>query len=579
MHFLFWGGTQNLLQKKTQNGPNPNFSPALQARIDGAQHPELMKLARLGNHGAQPSHCSRDLVRSLSASFQQLPPISYVKVPVQGHRVQEPLEIDLEVQFPHDVFAHYSNHPQEFQQIFGTDEELQAYWGEKDCQDPAFQFHPALTRQDFRSKCVPVKLHSDGVIMSKIESLHVVSWSSYFGQGKVLETQLLFTAIVKSACLKQPEDGLDTLKKIYRCLRWSLAACLAGLHPALDWDEEPWPQGSQRARLANTPLHPEGKFIGVFQLLGDLDELCNVYGLRHFNSREPCFWCRCTTEAHLPWTDFSPAAAWRQTLEEPGPAGPAMPPPSDNEIWMVPGLSIFSIGWDLLHGCDVGPCLHVLGNCLEDLMEIHTLGRNDAARVGAVWEAAQQLYRAMGIQNRLAHLDLNSWRHGSDQFPRLRAKGNEAKHFLPVMDALLQRFDPGQTLYHRVRTRMVASLLAFYSIVDLPKLLLTPEEARAGHTAIMQFLRDYSWLSSNAMRQGKLRWQLTIKFHYMAHAADLLRWYNPKFSSTYPGESFVGKISKVALSASMGKPAFALGGLLMQKIQASRAVRLRKQLE
>ena len=551
---------------------------ALQAVKDGLNHHEILKLASLGHHGAQPSHCSRDLVRSLSASFQELPAISLIKVPVKGHRVAEPLEIELECQYPHDVFAHYSKHPQLFQQIFGSDEELQAYWGEKDCQDPAFQYHPALTREDYARNCVPIKLHSDGVVMSKTESLHVISWSSYFGQGKILETQLLFTAIVKSACLKQPQDGLDTMRSIYRCLRWSLAACLAGLHPALDWDEKPWPPGSVRAKLANTPLHPGGKFLGVFQLLGDLDELCNQYGLRHFNSTMPCFWCRCSTGPNVPWTDFSPDAAWRLTVEEPGPAGPVMPPPSDHELWMVPGLSIFSVGWDILHGCDVGPCLHVLGNCLEDLMELKGLGRNEDARLAAIWEAAQEIYKDQGIQNRLAHLDTNSFRHGSGEFPRLRAKGNEARHFLPVVEALLARFDGGSSPYHRVRARMIASLLNFYNIVETPRLLLSQEEAHNGKMHIMQFLKDYSWLSSHSMHQGKVRWQLTIKFHYLAHAADLLKWYNPKFSSTYPGESYVGKIAKVALSASMGKPAYALGGLLMQKIQASRAVRLRKQL-
>ena len=346
-------------------------------------------------------------------------------------------------------------------------------------------YHPALDKDGFRSKCAPIKLHSDGVVMTKTESLHVISWSSYFGQGAVLEAQLLFTAIVKSACLKEV-DGHDTMREIYRCLRWSLAACLAGLHPVLNWDEEPWPQGSERAKLANTPLHPEAKFLGTFQLLGDLDELCNQYGLRHFNSNSPCFWCRANTQ-DLPWTDFSPTAAWRQTLEEPQ---RVLLAPSEHELWLLPGMSVFSVGWDILHGLDVGPCLHVLGNCLEDLMQVRALGRSQEARVATIWQAAQDLYREGQVQNRLGHLDVNSFHHGADEYPKLRAKANEARHFLPVVRALLDRFDNGDSPYHMCRNRMVDSLLGFYQIVDVPRLLLTEAEARQGKAYIQQFLRD-----------------------------------------------------------------------------------------
>ena len=446
----------------TLNNTHPNIH-CDEAVKDGLHHPEMFKLAGLGSHGSQPSHCSRDLVRSLSPAFQDLPQISFLKVPVRGHRVAEPLEIELEVQYPHDVFAHYSKHPQHFQQIFGSDEELQAYWGQKDCQDPAYKYHPALAKEDFSTKCIPIRLHSDGVVMSKHESLHVISWSSLFGTGQILEVQMMFTSIVKSACLKD-EHGMDTLKDIYRCLRWSLAACLAGLHPVLNWDDEPWPENSERARLANTPLNPQGKFLGCFQLLGDLDELCNVYGLRHFNSRTPCFWCNCNTQ-DIPWTDFSPAAGWRQTLEEPG---RVMVAPSDHELWWLPGMSIFSVAWDILHGLDLGPCLHVLGNCLEDLMALKPPRQTSEARVAVIWEAAQEFYRTMGIENRMVHLDVKSFRHGPEEYPRLRAKGNEARHFLPVMERLLQRFDPADSPYRRVRNRMVASLLSFYQVVATP---------------------------------------------------------------------------------------------------------------
>ena len=391
-------------------------------------------------------------------------------------------------------------------------------------------------------------------------------------RARSLEAQILFTAIVKSACLKD-DEGMDTLGQIYKCFRWSLAACLAGFHPPVDWDGEPWPPGSQRAKLANKALNPQGKFLAAFHLLGDLDELCNQYGLRHFNSRECCFWCKANTGT-LPWTDFRPTAGWRKTLEKPR---REMVAPSDHEIWQLPGMSVFSVSWDVLHGLDLGPTQHVIGNCLEDLMQLKLPGQSQSMWLGVIWETAQQLYKEAGIANRLAYLDINRFRHGGE-YPRLRAKGNESRHFLPVLQALMQKYDKVDSPYTRARNRMLVSLIQFYQVLDTPNPLLSQQQAEEGKTHLLQWLKDYSWLSAQALEQGQLRWQITVKFHYVAHAAELLQFYNPKYTSTYAGESFVGKISKIALSASYGKPSYSLGGLLMNKLQASRAIRKRKYL-
>ena len=400
--------------------------------IDGLLHPEVDKLAKLGASGNQPSHCSRDLVRSLGPAFKELPPISVVEIPVVGHRDAEPFQLQLEVQFPHDVFAHYAQNSQQFSQVFGSDEEICAFWDQKDLHDPAFRFHPAIEKEGFQTHCIPIKVHSDGVVMSKTESLHVASWSSFFAQGNILEVQLLYAAIVKSACIKD-DRGRDTYADLYRALKWSLAACLDGRHPRVDWNEEPWAAGSKRARLANQLLHPEGKFLGVFSVLGDLDELCNQYGLAHFNSNQPCFWCGANNH-DVPWTDLSLRAAWRATQLQPARVQPA---PSPHQLWMVPGLTVFSVGWDILHGLDLGPTLHVIGNCLDDLAQLAAVGRNVDERMQTLWQASQHYYRELGITSRLPSLDLANFRRPQD-FPRFKSKANEARHYLPVLEQLLQ---------------------------------------------------------------------------------------------------------------------------------------------
>ena len=333
---------------------------------DGLHHPEIVKLAGLGSNGTQPSHCSRDLVRALGPAFKELPQISWVKLPVLDPKQNETVQLELEVMFPHDIFAFYASKETDFNSLFGSPTEVAAFWTKKDLNDPAFAQHPALHQENFKEKCIPCKLHSDGVVMSKSETLHVVSWCSFLSHGAVLEVQVLFSALVKSAALPDQEGSPGTMHELYRSLSWSFNACLQGRHPDRDWNGNAWVPGSNRAKLANQPLHPEGFFLGVFQLLGDLEELANNYGLSHWASLDPCFWCQANTDDR-PWTDFSPQAAWRGSLREPQLVNP---PPSDHQVWTIPGLNRWSVGWDVLHGLDLGPTLHVLGNALEDLVQV-----------------------------------------------------------------------------------------------------------------------------------------------------------------------------------------------------------------
>ena len=416
-------------------------------------------------------------------------------------------------------------HPLAFSQIFGSDEEIADFWAEKDLQDPAFLHHPALVKPGFRAKCVPLKLHSDGVVMSKQETLHVISWSSYFGKGSILEWQLLFAAVVKSA--RRKRQGRETLNEIYRCLRWSLSACLAGVHPGLDHNNNAWPPQSARAMLAQQPLDPNGKFLAVLSILGDLDELCNTLGLAHFNSASPCFWCGCNTR-DVPWTDSSPDAAWRATTLQPQ---PDMPVPSALEIWQILGVTIFSVGWDILHGLDLGPTQHVLGNCLEDLLRTPAFGNTIPTRLKGYGQELSRSTRTCRFRTGSLILELSNFRHAGD-YPRLKAKGNESRHFVPVVQQLLLQMGESWSQCSRHRNEMLVALVRFYEIVDVHDFFLTRAKAEEGERVLMTFLQQYSRLAKKAVEQGQLRWQLAIKFHYVAHAAALLKWANVRHSST-----------------------------------------------
>eukprot|EP00971_Amphidinium_carterae_P102243 2024403-Amphidinium_carterae.1 len=215
--------------------------PQVEAVEDGLHNKEILCLAKLGTHGLYPNHIARDLVHALKPSFELLPPMDSCTVPVQvvrGHDAGETKEIQLPVQYPHDIFAHYSARHDEFREIFGTCEVIESFWARKNMEDPAFARHPLRENADYQRKCIPVKLHSDAAVLTHQDTLHIISWGSFFGSGKLLEAQLFYTALVKQA---MTDAGTDEL---YKRLAWSFSACLWNQHPVLDWDNNPWPEHS-----------------------------------------------------------------------------------------------------------------------------------------------------------------------------------------------------------------------------------------------------------------------------------------------------------------------------------------------
>ena len=189
-------------------------------------------------------------------------------------------------------------------------------------------------------------------------------------------------------------------------------------------------------------------------------------------------------------------------------------------------------------------------------------------------QKVDELYKQLNIKNRISFLDINSFKIDGE-YPRLKAKANECRHFLPVLAKLLE-LDGSTGLYQKVRHEMLSNLMKFYSLIDTTDMFLELGVAKEAKATINNFLKCYSWLCNNAVQQGQRKWQMTVKFHYLAHAADELVWANPKHGSTYGAESFVGKITRIGVSCLMGRSPWEVGGLLMDKVQVARAVHHRE---
>ena len=146
-------------------------------------------------------------------------------------------QVVTEVQYPHDVFGHYSrNEPEKFATVLGDTASIKAFWDKQSLDDPRMYKHPLLARPNYRTKCVPCKVHSDGGEMSNSHSCYVISWSSFCGLGSVMDVQFYYASCVKAFCAKESDHGIDTKHILWRRFAWSMSALLVNRHPVVNWE-------------------------------------------------------------------------------------------------------------------------------------------------------------------------------------------------------------------------------------------------------------------------------------------------------------------------------------------------------
>ena len=416
------------------------------AVASGITHPEMIKCAAIGKNGRYPNKCSPDLAKAFDFDDLFLPPSDTVNIPALDVKADSDTVkwVDTVVQWPHRMFAYYSQQDTSLLPlIFGTSDAVREWWEGQDPSDPKLYGHPLLDQPDWQSKCYPIKIHSDAAVMSTKHSLHIISSSCFLAMGEVMDTQLYFASFVKDCCAKLGVHGVDTIQYLFKLFAWSLSAAMYNSHPLLDWNSRPWddendPHGTYR-KNAGQKLNDLDFFLGVLGMTHDLDELCNEFKLAHFNSNQPCFWCPADVE-FLPWTNMAADSAVLLQTYCP-PCDIAISKPNKHPVWDIPGVSVFTVLWDTLHGLDLGPTSYVNGSVLLDLVKDSKLGRDRKTRLSWVWARIQTAYKRLEVDNRLDSLSLSMFTDPDAMgavFPRLKCKANEGKYFLAALLEVLK---------------------------------------------------------------------------------------------------------------------------------------------
>ena len=192
---------------------------------------------------------------------------------------------DYPFQLPHAFIAGmYEQFPAVFNHFIKGVRPLSEFWDSVRSTDPRLLCHPMQSTPQYKNNAVPMRIHVDAVPIGrgKNTSMKIVSISSMTGEpGCTWLTKLLLFVMTSTAVVKNSVG--KTWDRAWKILIWSFEAMAKNKWPTHDWNDEAFPADSWEGERAGSTLCGEYTFR-FFQIAGDLDELCNGFRLRHFNS-------------------------------------------------------------------------------------------------------------------------------------------------------------------------------------------------------------------------------------------------------------------------------------------------------
>ena len=249
-------------------------------------------------------------------------------------------------------------------------------------------------------------------------------------------------------------------------------------------------------------------------------------------------------DARLGEYNFSATGSWRSTMRS---TADVVRGSCRNEyvskIFSTPGLDLSYILPDWMHTVDLGILLYTCGCCLWDLVERMggTFNRPQPA-IAQIMNLIRIKSRELGQDPPFHSLTVTMIRSVASKPPRLRVKAGEARHFLPVLLAMLRDYFPAESAYEQCRFHCLAALNRCFA--ELANWQDGPGgSARRLELAALQHLQLYQRL--HELRADPLMWRLYPKHHLFQHCSTNA-WTNPVLLWNYSDEDCIGEAVRIA---------------------------------
>jgi hypothetical protein len=483
---------------------------------------------------------------------------------------------------PHMMFANLGQYSHEqFSSMFCL-ARLESLWlSALATDDDRFHNHPILSTPDWQTKCIPIFLRADGVEFQSRDSLLAWSWGCLLSQAASLDSHFLIALFAKSC------TGENTWPPMMKYLVWSFGALMTGKHPSKDPDGNPLQKGSIFYPFKGLDLVPGGFRCILWSIQGDNEMFANVLKLPHWRSHRPCWECDCTQSLeHFPAEKHYKLLRPRLlNLILVDTADAIANPKSSHPLFKIPGVTSRIVRHDLLHILfHNGIYSHHLGSILHYMCWKDPPPRpqavNPARRLAVIFEHVQSFYKENQSPTRLTNLRLSMFASTKAPFashPQLSTKAAESKHFAPaLLHVCKAALDPENEVEQKI-VRSMESICQVVDTFDKASEFLTEAEFKVASSCAEQLLEDYAWLREWAERSSRNLFHTgPLKFHTFLHLVQNSRFLNPKCHWTFMDEDFVGRISKLTHSISMGVRATKLSMKVSPKYKLLLHLRLQR---
>ena len=530
---------------------------------DAFENEEICKIASWGSHGKYPGNVRRDMMRQYCPASANVPR----PLPIQVHiydRLKVVHEASQYILNPLDVASYlYTDHRPMFQKLF-LETSPRSFWDQVDPGDPRWiRLAELRNRPHWKDKCIPVMIHADGAtfVNKSSNSLACAQWKSML-TGNFNEYSIFpLFSIPKDVVVKD----LGTMDRIWQELVHLFNHGYNGLHPTVDSLGNPWPRGSRTASLGGKRFLNDEYWFVFWGGAADLEWMGNDYKFPHFNSLEPCWFCRASRRPGSPYPiiEVGPEAKWRSSVYSFA-EGCAIQP-STHPIMGLIGASRYHFMGDLMHTGALGVCSYFAGSVLHELVNDDRIcaGGSRSERLDYIWSRIQHFYSLYDIPSRFTYLPMNVFMASDGGFPRLKGKAADIQWLLVPIHEILLELDDGSS-HHRHRIRACKSLCDLFAIVRKNDSFLSEGDAKELEDSIELFLVHNNWLLERSLEESNLLYCHSTKAHMLSHIGELAKYQSPRAFWTYTWESFIGHVVQSAKSCLAGTPMQGVGKKILE---------------
>ena len=423
--------------------------------------------------------------------------------------------------------------------------------------------------KDWENLNIPLFIHGDGVEYANNDNLMVFSWGCLLSGLSTLLNHWLLAAFPKS-CGKK-----ETWEVIWKHLHWSFQALADGRHPSRGPDGKCLEKGSVFYPLMGQPLHPKGLKGVIWSIIGEHEYFNNTLGLPHWASHHPCW--ECDAENFTPCTfrkGYKEICLEKQRFSIYTHEECLADPFSDHALFKLPHVSSCMVRGDPLHilFCK-GLYSHLIGGVLHYMCYYEGPKKKAAKRpqdrLAVLFSQIQIYYSEQGCKNRLTNLKLSMFTDVQkpwSKYASLDCKGAEARHLLPALIPVIQAaFAETMEGCEDHMLRACTSLEKLVKLWDEMSWFPTAAEYEQTLHLAGAFLRSYEWLNIWSLGKDRKSFNIVAKHHSFVHLTQNSRFLNPKLHWCFKGEDFVGQMSRLTHSVSMGVSATRLSNKVAPK--------------